>query len=140
MREAIGGSILFYIILGFIGVFIVFIAIIMNYAAAYRTNNYIVTTIEQYEGSYEFGNRDDLSDAGTLVGDLKKNGYYNGLDVTCSDNINGAVFKVVTYVNFYIPLIDVGFPLSIVNETKTIYNIHCSDDTIRSNGNWSGSN
>ena len=54
MRDAMGGSILFYIILGFIGIFIVFIAIIMNYASAYRTNNYVVNMIEQTEGTIEF--------------------------------------------------------------------------------------
>ena len=137
MREAVGGSILFYIILGFIGIFIVFIAVIMNYASAYRTNNYIVTLIEQNEGRIDFGLSSDSSDSDTLVSYLKRNNYYNGLKVSCADIQNkGVVFSVTTYINFYIPIIDVGFPIPIKNDTKTIYNLTCNDNTIRSTGEW----
>ncbi len=139
MREAVGGSILFYIILGFIGVFIVFIAIIMNYASAYRTNNYVVTMIEQTEGQYPF--QSSSNDNSSLTGYLKSNGYNNGLNVTCNRNNNGSVFHVSTYINFYIPIIDVGFPIAINNDTKTIYGVFCDDDTktnFQSIGCWSG--
>ncbi len=141
MREAVGGSILFYIILGFIGVFIVFIAIVLNYASAYRTNNYVVNMIEQYEGTYDFGRSGDENDEETLVGYLKRNKYYNGLKVTCDNvggiNPRGAVFNVTTYINFYIPLIEVGFPIAIKNDTKTIYGVNCNDDIVTSTGCWS---
>lgn len=144
MREAVGGSILFYIILGFIAIFIVFIAIIMNYAAAYRTNNYVVNMIEQTEGQTAF---DDTSKE-SLVGYLKSNNYNNGLIVTCSNNAMGSVFHVKTFVTFHIPIIDVGFPLEINNDTKTIYTeykafcdsgITYSDSNYPSVGCWSGS-
>ena len=143
MREAVGGSILFYIILGFIGVFIVFIAVIMNYASAYRTNNYVVNLIEQYEGRYSFGTSNDNEDEETLVGYLKRNNYYNGLKVDCSNigdtHQSGSIFKVTTYINFYIPLIEVGFPIPIKNDTKTIYKISCEDSkVVRSIGCWEG--
>ena len=139
MREAIGGSILFYIILGFLGIFIVFIAVIMNYASAYRTNNYVVNMIEQTEGRYPFGTVGDDTSQSTLVGYLKRNNYYNGLNVSCNNNNNGAVFHVTTYINFYIPIIDVGFPIPINNDTKTLYGVSCSDnDTVPSVGCWTG--
>lgn len=130
---------MFYIILGFVGIFIVFIAVIMNYAAAYRTNNYVVTIIEQTEGSYNFGTSSDTS-RNTLVGYLKDNNYYNGLRVTCTNNANGAVFNVQTYINFYIPLLEVGFPIKITNDTKTIYGVFCEDESVSSNGCWKALN
>ena len=139
MREAVGGSILFYIILGFIGVFIVFIAIIMNYASAYRTNNYVLNMIEQTEGRKSFGTESDDTSQDTLVGYLKRNNYYNGLNVSCTDNDNGAVFHVKTYINIYIPLImseGQGFKVPINNDTKTIYGVSCNDNSIASKGDW----
>jgi len=144
MREAIGGSILFYIILGFLGIFIVFIAIIMNYAAAYRTSNYVVNMIEQTEGEIPF-NGDGKNQLG-LVDYLKRNNYNNGLRVDCSSNTNGSVYHVTTYIKFYIPLIDVGFPIAINNDTKTIFNVYCDNNDSKYNknrkalGNWSGEN
>ena len=54
MREAVGGSILFYIILGFVAVYIIFIGVIMNYAATFRASNYVVTTLEEYEGNAKY--------------------------------------------------------------------------------------
>ncbi len=142
MRDAMGGSILFYIILGFIGIFIVFIAIIMNYASAYRTNNYVVNMIEQTEGTIEF----DSNSRDSLVGYLKSNNYYNGLNVTCNSNTNGSVYHVTTYIKFYIPLIDVGFPIAINNDTKTIFNVYCDSNDSRydrnklAKGYWKGEN
>jgi len=134
MKDAVGGSILFYIILGFLAVFIVFIAIIMNYAAAYRTNNYVVTLIEQNEGKYPFGNSGDTRPS-TLVGYLRSNSYYNGLDITCAQNANGAVYHVVTYVRFDIPVLDLVMKLPIQNDTKTIFKSECYTETTNS---WNG--
>lgn len=122
MREAVGGSVLFMIILGFIAVYIVFIAVIMNYAATYRASNYVVTTIEETEGDVGYNN---------LVDALKTKNYYNDLKITCSNNKNGdAVYKVSTYVNFEIPLIDLKLKLTINNETKAIYGESCKQNAI----------
>jgi len=142
MREAIGGSILFFIILGFIAVFIVFIALIMNYASAYRTNNYVVNMIEQYEGSIKFGSSSDSINDDTLIAYLKRNNYYKPLTVTCnnvgdSSNPRGAVFSVTTYVHFELPLLGVfRLELPIKNDTKTVYGIRCKDSSIQSTGEW----
>ena len=137
MREAIGGSVLFYIILGFLGIFIVFIAIIMNYASAYRTSNYVVNAIEQSEGRRPI--RGNGSSELGLIEILRNKGYNNGLDISCEENANGSVFHVTTYINFYIPLIDVGFPIAINNDTKTIYKVFgCSD--LPANGHIAATN
>lgn len=132
MREAVGGSILFYIILGFLAVYIVFIGVIINYAATYRASNYVLTKLETTLGNYEIGTSSDTVDAGTLYGDLKNQHYYNELNVCCDDsNSKGAILKIRTYVNFEVPLL--GFvgedvlKLTIKNETKTLYGVRCSD-------------
>ena len=119
MREAVGGSILFYIILGFVAVYIIFIGVIMNYAATFRASNYVVTTLEEYEGNVS---RD------TLIDNLEGRNYYNGLDISCRENSNGdAVYKVTTYVNFEVPLIGINGKIKINNETKSIYGVSCNE-------------
>ena len=120
MREAVGGSLLFYIMIGFIFIYIVFIGVIMNYAATYRASNYVITALEESEGEV---NRT------TLIESLQDRNYYNDLSITCSENSNGdAVYRVTTYVNFDVPLIDAHLRLAINNETKAIYGEPCKEN------------
>ncbi|MBQ8471909.1 MAG: hypothetical protein IJ501_00220 [Bacilli bacterium] len=121
MREAVGGSMLFYIILIFIFIYIVFIGLIMNYAATYRATNYVVTTIEETEGEVL---HDALEDA------LKDRNYHNNLTVTCSENSDGAVYRVETYVAFEVPLMGIDLTLAITNDTKTIYGENCKQNPL----------
>ena len=129
MRESIGGTVLFFIILGFLALFIIFIAMIMNYASAYRTSNYVVNMIEQTEGRVAYNNNGGES----LVDYLARNRYHNGLDVTCSDieGQNASVFHVTTYIYFELPMIGLNLEIPIKNDTKAIYNVSCSDDSVR---------
>lgn len=128
MREAIGGSVLFMIILGFIAVYIVFIAVIMNYAATYRANNYVVTRIEQTEGLVSIGTKHDTpcnssnkyGDSCTLYSVLKAMNYNNDLKIRCDSTYTGSIYTVTTEVNFEIPLIGIKLPLRINNQTKTV--------------------
>ena len=120
MREAVGGSLLFYIMIGFIFIYIVFIGVIMNYAATYRASNYVITALEESEGEV---NRT------TLIESLQDRNYYNDLSITCSENSNGdAIYRVTTYVNFDVPLIDAHLRLAINNETKAIYGEPCKEN------------
>ena len=48
MREAIGGTILLYIVLIFLFVYIAFMAIVINYGRVFRSKNAVVSYIEQY--------------------------------------------------------------------------------------------
>ena len=126
MREAVGGSILFYIILGFLAVFIIFIALIMNYAASYRASNYVLTMLERTEGQVNIGTQNDTSRDKTLYGALHERNYYNSLEVCCVENMNGAIYKIQTVVNFELPMLGLNLDLPIRNETKTIYNVKCN--------------
>ena len=120
MREAVGGSLLFYIMIGFIFIYIVFIAVIMNFAATYRASNDVITALEESEGEV---NRT------TLIESLQDRNYYNDLSITCSENSNGdAIYRVTTYVNFDVPLIDAHLRLAINNETKAIYGEPCKEN------------
>lgn len=131
MREAVGGSLLFYIIIGIIFVFIVFIGFIMSYAASYRASNYAITMLERTEGKADLGTSSDSSDKQTLYGQLRARKYYNDIIVCCSDNDNGAVLRVKTFVPFNLPLIDVSLKIEITNETKTLYGIRCKDTSYK---------
>ena len=118
MREAFGGTILFYVILGFLAVYIIFIGLIMNYAATYRASNYVLTSLEESEANV------DLS---TLKSNLAKLNYHNGLDVCCSNTNNGSVYSIKTYVQFDLPILDLDLKLKINNDTKTIYGVKCEE-------------
>ena len=137
MSDAVGSSILFYIILIFLGLFIVFIAFIMQYATAYRASNYVVTMLERTEGQVVIGDSKSTAGDGTIYGALKERLYNNGVQIKCSNNNNGAVFKVTTKLQFDLPLIEVHLPIYINNETKTIYGVSC-EDTKYPNNNTTG--
>ena len=92
----------------------------MNYAATYRASNYVVTALEESEGEVS---------RSSLIESLQNRNYYNDLSITCSENSNGdAVYRVTTYVNFDVPLIDAHLRLAITNETKAIYGERCKEN------------
>ncbi|MBR3660816.1 MAG: hypothetical protein IKN63_02820 [Bacilli bacterium] len=128
MRESVGGTVLFFVILGFLSLLIIFIAMIMNYASAYRTSNYVVNIIEQTEGRVDYNNSDE-----SLVRYLEKNKYYNRLDVTCSEieDQNASVFHVTTYIYFEVPMLGLNLEIPIKNDTNAIYNVRCSDESVK---------
>ena len=119
MREAIGGTYLFWGFLFVIFVYVAFIAVIMNYASAYRTNNYIVSEVENLEGNVTWRS----------VKNTVRNAYNyaDNVGFCCSKNASGGVvYKVETYIDFEIPLLTVKFRIPITNESKTIYNGTCN--------------
>lgn len=64
-----------------------------------------------------------------MIESLQNRNYYNDLSITCSENSNGdAVYRVTTYVNFDVPLIDAHLRLAITNETKAIYGERCKEN------------
>ncbi len=129
MREAIGGSMLYYILIPVIFLFIVFIAFIMNYASAYRASNYIITQIETCEAN--IANCSSLPDGkNSLEENLRTKYYYrNGVSYYCTDNSRGSVYKVSLNVNFELPLLGKVGVYKINSESKTIYGVSCSEST-----------
>ena len=50
MRDAFGGAFMIKVMLIFLGIYIAFMAVALNYAKAFRVKNQIINIIEQYEG------------------------------------------------------------------------------------------
>ena len=130
MREAIGGSLLLYLILPIIFFFIVLIAFIMNYASAYRAANYAITEIENCQGQVGDCRGVDLT---TITKEIRsKYNYITGnndndnIDACYFSNGKGYVFRVQLPVSFELPLFGGMNAAMVKAETKTILNVPTS--------------
>ena len=122
MREAFGGSMLLYILIPVMFIFIFFIAFIMNYASAYRASNYIVTQIETCDADLANCAHSSFNAAKSYV---KSRYHYNGdIDFCSKPNAKGTLYRVTLYVSFDVPLIgDNLIKYPVRSETKTLYNV-----------------
>ncbi len=126
MREALGGSLLLYLIIPIIVLFIFFIAFIMNYASAYRAANYVVTQIENCQGQMNNCGEINLQ---TITEQVKKQYKYitqNGAKIVpcyVENGTNSYVFRVSLPVSFDLPLLGNFAPARVKVETKTITNV-----------------
>ena len=124
MREAVGGSLLLYLIIPIIIIFIVFIGFIMNYASAYRAANYIVTQIESCQGYADCKSNWDKEYVSS------KYHYVGPATISCRqiEGISNAVtYDVVLDVEFDLPLIGSFSPFKVKAETKSMHNGTCKD-------------
>ena len=124
MREAVGGSLLMYLIIPIIIVFIVFIGFIMNYASAYRAANYIVTQIETCQGYL-----DDCKSNWSKEVVSGKYHYVGPVNISCRkvDNVaNAVVYNVELQVVFDLPVFGSFSAYSVKSETKSMHNNTCS--------------
>lgn len=80
MREAVGGSLLMYLVVFFVSVVILFFVGIMSYSKAYRVKNRIISIIEKYEA---YG-RDEIKSE--INADLRNIGYKSTSNNLCSSN------------------------------------------------------
>ncbi len=132
MREAVGGSLIYYLVIPIIILFITFIGFIMSYAAAYRAANYYITQIETCQGQIDnckLANVDSINKTmkelySYIAPDRKnikacyianKNGTYNTY-----------VFRVELPVAFDIPLFGTAPIMRVKAETKSIANVPAS--------------
>ena len=107
MREAVGGTMLFWIVLTFVAIFIGFMAAVTQYGKVFRIKNAIVNYIEQGEG---IATADDLL---KFEEKLRSLGYgredWNSAKyVLCRQDYNGATrdgsyYYVKLFVRFQIP-------------------------------------
>lgn len=150
MREAVGSTFLFNLMIIFIFFFASFLAIAINYSQAFRVKNQVINLIEQYEGL-------DDENEDRIFNLINSSGYYRTAncqcgDFTCSTNTNpdanGAVvsshgtsakglcikklktgsdnkdtyYRVTTFVSFNLPVIGSFFTIPVRGETKVITN------------------
>ena len=139
MREAVGSTFLFNIMIVFIFFFASFLAIAINYSQAFRIKNQVINLIEQYEGLNEASEE-------KIFNLINSSGYYrqvicnpdengnsinhndttiNGLCIkglkTGSDN-NDTYYRVTTFVSFNLPIVGNFFTFPVRGETKVITN------------------
>lgn len=150
MREAVGSTFLFKLMIIFIFFFASFLAIAINYSQAFRVKNQVINLIEQYEGL------DDVNE-NRIFNLLNSSGYHRiaNCDCTTADcnsrnaDANGAVvrnnsgtpanglcirrlktgnsgedvyYRVTTFVSFNLPIVGNFFTFPVRGETKVITN------------------
>lgn len=142
MREAVGSTFLFKLMIFFIFFFASFLAVAINYSQAFKTKNQIINILEQSEGFN--------STARNRISDLTiSSGYYRKVDCAsrkdgesvtnksgqtingiCIDNVtvnnengNSVYYKVTTYISFNFPLIGNILTFPVRGETKIITNV-----------------
>jgi len=128
MREAIGSSWLFYLIIIFLLIYVFFMSFVMNYASTYRAANYVVTQIEVCQAE----NRTDCvgKDINSITNAIREKYHYvqpsgRSIDVCCVRNGNGAVYRVKLPVAFDVPMLGTINWITVRAETKTILNKTC---------------
>ena len=154
MREAIGGTWLFGLVITFIVFFASFLAISVNYSKAFNVKNNVVDLISKYEGNncnarMNIGKY--LNDVGYLVtGDCKGVGSVDGEIYTAYDlngnkvnngrgyyciakedtkdatDINKSYYRVVVFFRVDLPIVGNLTTFRIKGETESIF--YATDD------------
>lgn len=113
MRESIGGALLLKLVTIFLIVYIFFMAIIINFAHAYRIKNSLLSYIEEREG---------IADIDSFAEESARLGYGNGrkLDICKMQSIKGIYYKLTIYAQFELPIIGTTIDIPVKGSTKII--------------------
>lgn len=152
MRESAGGLKIFGMVVVFFFIFVMLLAVSINYAQAFRVKNKIIDYIEQYEGFYLVSQGDSL-DVGTAKEQIdvyiNEVGYFtfeNGQDAARTgdyevcrrdivrNSIRGRIYKVTTFVTLHLPFIFDDIKIPIIGETKFISKPNVDYDADDENG------
>ncbi len=144
MRESTGGLKILGIVIVFFCIFILLLAVSINYAQSFRIKNQIIDFIEQYEG---WNIPSDTEDGdGINTAQQKTQEYLNSLDIryfsfsndellattkdgdikvcyisTARNGEAGRIYKVTTYVTIHIPtILTENIKIPITGQTKFI--------------------
>lgn len=143
MRDAFGGIINLAMIVVFLVLVCGYLAFNVNYTKAFRVKNYIITSLEQYEGYCSSGSdcskkiQSYIDKVGYSAPDFKLDGYVcnygycykeykvsNEVDSSVSESKNQVYYNVVTQINIDIPIINKIMPglkiFQISGNTKLI--------------------
>lgn len=129
MRDAFGGIVNLAMIVVFLVLVSGYLAFNVNYTKAFRVKNYVITSLEQYEGNcqQESACADKISNYIKSIGynapDLKVDGYTCVKEGYCyqkfpatnetgaySEDSKKVYFRVVTQINIDIPIINKILP------------------------------
>ncbi len=132
MHDAIGSSWIVYLVVIFMIVYVFFMAFVMNYAAAYRAVNYVITQIENCQGQMDNCNNVTME---SITKTVKTKYRYitpnmapntNGIITPiCIKNGAGVIYRVELPVEFDLPLLGGLRWITVKAETKTIQRASC---------------
>lgn len=135
MRDAFGGAFMIKVMLIFLGIYIAFMAVALNYAKAFRVKNQIINIIEQYEGYDKKAT--DNTEVRDIIGSYLDNMGYNvqiqcdsvsqtsscdtrGYRVEKIETSKGNYYAVETYIKLELPFLNINITIPINGETKVI--------------------
>ena len=120
MREAVGGTVLMYLVLFFLIVYIFFMAVVINYGRVFRAKNALISYIEDNEGFKDSTLPQFLAKANDV-------GYTSGAIDLCYSQPNKSndtkYFSVRLYITFELPLIDNAIQIPVTGETIGVRNV-----------------
>lgn len=121
MREAIGGTMLMYIVVFFLFVYIFFMAVVINYGRVFRAKNSLISYIEAEEG-FKAGGVDAFKAKASELG------YTNQDIYVCytKGNSDTKYFSIKLNIKFILPLLDekeAAIKIPITGETSGIKNV-----------------
>jgi hypothetical protein len=124
MREAIGGTLLMQIVLIFLIVYIMFMAVVINYGRVFRAKNNLITYIETEEGFKEGMTRKVREKATDL-------GYTGDIHVCYTEGNDTKYFSIMLFINFELPLVTSSVQIPINGETSGIRNVSDNVESIK---------
>lgn len=139
MKDAFGGTFMLYILLFFLAVYIIFIAMTLNYAKAFKAKNKIVDIIEKYEGencqtenealpSYEdtcFSEIDEVKNS--YSHDIIKGNEISSISLKLNKNKsnNTCYYTVNVAIPWKFPIFNIEGSWYIKGETRNV--IYCDE-------------
>ena len=134
MKDSFGGTIMYYILFVFLAVYIVFIALTLRFAQAFRIKNKIIDFIETYDGYVITSNlKNDINDY-LNNSRVRPNSVTIELINNKSSNYKhekNCFYRVSTSITWEWPFLNAGGTWVINGETKNVKN--CNADNA-SNG------
>lgn len=133
MRESIGSTLLFSLIITIIIVMIGFLVGSLSYSKAFKVKNRIIDIIEKNDGwnsAAEEEIKNKLSSTGYRLNADRKcpAGYEKKTDydicIATKSTDRGTYYKVETYMHFDIPLIGEMLEFPVNGETKVLQNLY----------------
>ncbi len=135
MREAIGGTWIFGIVITFIVLFSSYLAISVNYSKAFHVKNEMVSIIEKYEGfnstsesvianyiqSYGYGVRGSCSDRGEGIDGSDGRYKYCISCTSTNDSLKKSYYTITVFFKLDLPVIGNIFTFPVTGSTKSIH-------------------
>lgn len=122
MKDTFGGTIMIYILIFFLGIYIVFIALTLRYAQSFKLKNKTIELIEQYNGEV---NSNSFEDALSYYFEQNKGLKPKNLDVYIVNNDDKrktCYYEVHSYIDWKWPFLGIEGTWDIHGETKNVDN------------------